>query len=194
MLPPIELILSGLVGATALVLHHLIKRRESAWHATVRAWIRTADELGIEVSSSGSVGRIRLFGSIADHQTTIETDFDHVLGTPITRFTVEMPEVIPTELRIARLDRARISHRRVELGDLAVDEHLAIVGSEAMIHALFTESLRLRTLREITPKTRIEHGTIVREVEGQIVDPQQLILAVCALIAFGKALAIDERS
>src|SRR5262249_8807323 len=49
MFPPLELILSGIVGATAVVLHHVIKRRESAWHTTVRAWIRTAEELGIEV-------------------------------------------------------------------------------------------------------------------------------------------------
>lgn len=194
MFPPLELILSGIVGATALLFHYVIKRRESAWHTTVRAWIRTAEELGIEVSSSGNVGRIRLAGSIEGIEATIETDFDHVLGTPITRFTVEMPDVIPTDLRITRLERSRISHRRVELGDAAVDEHLSIVGSEPMILALFKESLRLRALRDITPKTRVEHGTIVREVEGQIVDPHQLVIAVRALISLGNALGIEEKS
>lgn len=193
-LPP-EVVVTGLVSTAAFwLVRHLSRRRRSMWREALESWTRLAEKLGLSVTTEAKTGRICLSGRFQGFEVTIETHLDGTLSTPMTRFTADMADVLPPDLRVIRVETARpTTYRRVELGDPAIDDQLVISGSTPMIYAIFDAKTRQRMVQEIDLRTKIARGAIIREVPGQAFGLEEVMVLAGELIELGRSLRVADK-
>lgn len=192
---PAELVVSGLLSTAGVwFIRRLLKQRRSIWEASARCWTQLAKQLGLSIVTDAKSGHITLSGRFQGFEVTIETQLEGTLTAPITRFTVDMPDVLPPDLRIIRAESSRPTlYRRVELGDPAFDDQLVISGSTPMVYALFNATARKRALEEIDLRTQIARGAIIRDVPGQAFSLEAVVEIAGAMIELGRSLRISDK-